>query len=135
MIDVPTAVMIPIVAAMLADGRVEPEELLQIESVCASSPIYERNSSAENDYIISRAGKLIQDHGLDGACQRACQCLSPALRETAFVHAVRVIFSDGYVGQLEREVIDKMISWLEMDRERARMMVDVVSVMQHTAIA
>ena len=134
-LDIPTAVMIPIVAAMLADGRVDDQELLQIASACSSSPIFDRNSSAENDFLVARAMKLIEDHGLGGACARARQFLSPALRETAFAQAVRVIFSDGHVGMLEREVVEEMINWLEIDRDRARMMVEVVSVLQHPPTA
>lgn len=130
-LDAPAAVMIPLVAAMLADGRVDPDELAEIQAICAASPIFERNSRFENDYLVSYASKVIADVGVAEACRRSKQVLSPNLRETAFVHAVRVIFSDGHVGSLEREVIDGMTEWLEIDPQRARMMVEVVSVMCH----
>lgn len=134
-LDTPSAVMVPIVAAMLADGRVEEAELEQIEALCRASPIFERNSPAENDFLISRAMRAIEDHGLKAACEHARAYLSPALRETAFVHGVRVIFSDGYVGRLEKEVLEQMIEWLEIDESRARMMIEVVSIMQHPETA
>ena len=130
-LDIPTAVMLPLVAAMLADGRVEDDELAEIHSICAASPIFERNSRFENEYLIGHAIKLIEDLGVADACKRARAMLSANLRETAFVHAVRVIFSDGHVGGLEREVIERMTEWLEIDSERARMMVEVVSIMRH----
>jgi tellurite resistance protein len=130
-LDVQTAVMIPIVAAMLADGRVEEEEILQIEAICATSPIFERNSAAENERIIMHATRMIEDHSPRQMCERATAMLSPALCETAFVYAVKVIFSDGYVGQVERDVVESLIDWLGIDPDRARTMIDVVSVMQH----
>lgn len=129
--DTHTAVMAPIVAAMLADGRVEQGELRQIRSICASSPIFARNSEAENEFLVSRCVQIIEDVGLAEACSKAAAALSPALRETAFVHALRVVFSDGYVGPLEREVTEQMMDWLRIDHDRARVMTDIVSVMQH----
>lgn len=134
-LDLETATMIPLVAAMLADGNIEEAELLQIHSICASSPILERNSRRENEYLIGHAMQIIEDVGVAEACIRAASALSPALRETAFVHAVRVVFADGYVGQLEREIVDRMIDWFKIVPERAQMMVEVVSIMQHPATA
>jgi len=134
-IDVATAVMIPLVAAMLADGYVLEEELLQIHSICTTSPIFERNSQAENEYLISYATKIIEDEGMANACALSARVLTPALRETAFVQAARVIYSDGYVARLEQEVLDQMTDWLGIDHERAHMMVEVVSIMQHPATA
>lgn len=134
-LDTPTAVMIPIVGAMLADGHVEEEELFEIEAICAFSPIFDRNSIFENELLIVRATRLIEDHGLEEMCRRAAAMLSSGLRETAFVHAVKVIFSDGHVGTLERQIIDDMMGWLEIDPERARLMIEVVSIMQHPATA
>ncbi|MEQ9661725.1 MAG: tellurite resistance TerB family protein [Parasphingopyxis sp.] len=134
-LDTQIAVMLPIVAAMVADGMVEDEELAQIHAVCDFSPIYERNSLTQNEMLVGRAIRIIDDLGLENACRAAREQLSRALCETAFVHAVRVIFCDGYVGQLEREVVEQMIGWLEIDRDRARMMTEVVSIMQHSASA
>ncbi|WP_298747678.1 tellurite resistance TerB family protein [uncultured Brevundimonas sp.] len=120
-----------IVAAMLADGRVEEEEVLQIEAICATSPIFDRNSSSENERLITQTTRMIEDQGIEKSCRAAAAILSPALRETAFVYAAKMIFSDGYVGKAERDVIDSLIQWLEIQPDRARTLVDVVSVMQH----
>jgi len=134
-LDVQTAVMIPIVAAMLADGRVEEEEVLQIETICATSPIFDRNSIAENERLIVSVTRMIQDQGIEKACRSAAAMLTPALKETAFIYAVRMIFSDGYIGELEREVIDSLLSVLEIAEERGRILIEVVSVMQHPVTA
>lgn len=134
-LNVPIAVMIPIIAAMLADGWTAPEELQEIHAICGSSPIFHRNSRAENEHLIARATRILEDEGLESALRRVVSVLSPALRETAFVHAVRVIFSDGHVGRLETQVIDQMIDRLQIDRERARMLIEAVSIMQHPETA
>jgi len=134
-LTVEAAAMIPMVAAMLADGRVEDEEFAQIEHICAFSPLWDRNSQTENAAAIVRTIKLIEDHGIPATCQRAAALLSEPLRETAFAFAVRVVFSDGYVGQLERDVVEQMIPWLGLSPDRARMIIEVVSIMNHPATA
>lgn len=134
-LDTPAAVMVPIVAAMVADGRIDDDELEYIHFICGSTPIFERNSKADNEYLINRSMRLIEDHGIEGMCRKAANLLSPALKETAFVHAASVVFSDGHLGRLEKETIENMIAWLEINPERARMFVEAVSVMRHPATA
>lgn len=134
-LDVPRAVMIPIAAAMLADGRVEDEEIVQIEAICATSPLFDRNSPLENERMVLEATRRVEDRGMEAACKEAASLLTPALRETAFAYAVKVIFADGYVGELEQEAVQQLVDWLEIDAARARMFVEVVSVLQHPASA
>jgi len=134
-LDLSTAVMLPIVGAMLADGIVEEEELFQIDAVCAFSPIFERNTSYENELLILRATKLVEDHGLATMCERAAALLSPALRETAFAYAVKVIFSDGRYGEVEQAVIRDIRKALDVSEARAAMVIDVISVMRRGADA
>jgi len=134
-LDLPMAVMIPIVSAMLADGVVEEEELFQIDAVCAFSPIFERNTSYENELLILRATRLIEDHGFAKMCEHAAAVLSPALRETTFAYAVKVIFSDGRYGEVEQAVLRDIRDALRIAPERAEVIIDVIAVMRRTAEA
>jgi uncharacterized tellurite resistance protein B-like protein len=129
--DVPTAVMTPIVAAMLADGRVDESEVLHVETICATSPVFERNSSLQNERLILHVTRMIEDKGAEAMCRKAANTLSAALRETAFMYSVRVVFSDGYVGDTEQAVVANLADWLSISDERANIMVDVAAVMQH----
>ena len=129
--DIPTAVMTPIVAAMLADGRVDEAEVLHVEMVCATSPIFERNSAVQNERLILHVTRMVENRGPETLCRQAAVMLSPALRETAFIYALRVIFSDGYVGQSERDVVENLTSWLELPAERAALLIEAASVMQN----
>lgn len=130
-LDAPTGVMIPIVAVMLADGAIDDEEVRQIRSICAWSPIYLANSMDRDTEIIMRAIRIVEDHGAEAACHKAREALSPGLRETAFVSAVRIVFSDGHVGAAEQRMIENLAQWLQIDSARARMMIETVSIMQH----
>lgn len=134
-LDVSTAVMVPIVAAALADGSIEDSEINQVRSICAQSPIYARNTRDQDTDIIVRAVKLVESEGREIMCRRAAEVLSPALRDTAFVFAVRMVFADGHVGSAEEILIDELTEWLSIESARARSFVETVAIMQHTADA
>ncbi|MFN3858797.1 MAG: tellurite resistance TerB family protein [Caulobacter sp.] len=134
-LDTSTAVMVPMVAAMLADGDIADEELRQIRSICVWSPLYASNSSERDTEIIRRAMRLVQDLGADVICERVRATLSPALRETAFIFAVRLVFSDAHLGAAEQALIEKLVTWLGLAEDRARLLIEAVSIMQHTADA
>lgn len=133
--DTPSAVMTMMVAAMMSDGRIEDDELLQIEAICLTSPLFERNSRTDNRRLIMGAARLVEDHGTEKACRLAGDALTPALRETAFTGAAQVIFSDGYIDALEREIMSAMADWLGIEAGRARALVELASVMQHPETA
>lgn len=132
-LDVSTAVMAPVVCAMLADGNVDDDEIRQIRSLWVWSPIYARNSAEQDEEIILRALHFVDENGAEAVCRRAATVLSPGLRETAFIFATRVVFADGFIGAKEQEAISAIAGWLEIDERRARTMVEFVSIMQHTA--
>jgi len=127
--------MVPMVAGMLADGSIDEAEVRQIRSICVWSPIYASNSTERDTEIILRAIRLVEDQGPEAMCGKARETLSPALRETAFVFAIRLLFSDGHVGHKEQQTAEKLVRWLGLSDDRARMLVEAVSIMQHTADA
>ena len=131
-LDISTAVMVPIVSAMLADGVIDDEEVMQIRSLCAWSPIYARNSREQDTDIILRAIRLVEDRGIEEMCRNAAGVLSPGLRETAFIFATRMVFADGHVGAKEQQMLEALTGWLGIAQDRARMLVEAVSIMQHT---
>lgn len=129
--DAPTALMTPIVAAMLADGRVDESEVLHVETICMTSPVFERNSNVQNERLILHVTRMIEDKGAEAMCRKAAQILSPPLRETAFMYAVRVVLSDGYIGEAEQSLLESLAVWLLIGEDRASTMIDVASIMQN----
>jgi uncharacterized membrane protein YebE (DUF533 family) len=134
-LDVGSAVMIPMVAGMLADGSIDDDEVRQIRSICVWSPIYAKNTMERDTDIIMKSIRLVQDLGAEVACNKARDFLSPALRETAFISAVRLVFSDGHVGHKEQHTVEQLVGWLGLDQARARMLVEAVAIMQNPATA
>lgn len=130
-LDVPTAVMVPTVAAMLADGQIDDDELVQIRSIFVLSPIFASNSRERDTEIILKAVRLIEDDGPKAMCERAKAVLSPELRETSLAFAIMMVMSDGHIGHKEEQLIDDLVSWLEIDGNRAEMIAEVCAIMRH----
>lgn len=131
--DLQTAVMVPIVVMAFVDGELADEEFLQIQSICAWSPIFSSNSQDKDHEVAMAAIRVVTDMGDEAACRKAKESMQVPLRETAFAFATRVAFVDGLLAQKEREALEKMIEWLSIAPERAKMIVDTVSIMQHPA--
>lgn len=131
-LDLSTAVMVPVVCAMMADGEIDDSEVAQIRSLCAWSPIYARNSADRDTEIILRAIRLVQSEGAEQMCRKASSVLSDGLKETAFIFATRIVFADGHVGTKEQQLVESLAVWLGVQEQRARMLVEAVSIMQHT---
>ena len=134
-LDVRTAMMIPTVSAMLADGMVDDEEISQILAICMQSPIYLDSSSDEDLETVLLAVRLVINHGDREMCQRACERLSPALRETAFAFAVAIVCSDRLIEQKEEMLIERLVTWLALDSGRAKSIVSVVPILQRAVDA
>lgn len=119
-LDIPTAAMIPCVAAIFADGSADDDEIHQLRSICIHSPIYSHNSKEQDEAIIIRASRLVNDGDNETVCRLAAETLGPRLSETAFCFAVRLVFSDGHVGAKETALLENMVGWLGIDEEVAK---------------
>jgi len=126
------ALMTIIVAAVKADGIVQREEVLRIQSICALSPIFARNSSEEDLTVIRFADNITSQLG-DKAVLEAAQALSPELRETAFAFATDMIAADGIVGADEEAFLTSLMHKLELPEDRGRWIVWVTMVRNRAA--
>lgn len=127
-LDAQKAVMTVMVAAVKADGNIEDDEVAQIRSLCAWSPIFARNSKEQDTALIVFADNFTADEGLEGAVRKAGEALSTALRETAFCFATKIAFADGYLGEKEKAFLSQLVSWLKIEEDRARQIVEVVAI-------
>lgn len=128
-LDEQKAVMIVIVSAVKADGRISDVEVAQIRSICAWSPIFARNSQEQDSYLIQFADNFTDEHGVEGAVQRAAARIPSPLRETAFSFATRISFADGNVGDSEQRFLASLMQWLALDQSTARKIIEVVAIM------
>ena len=132
-LDVPVAIMIPMVSMMWADKTCHLAELDCIHAICTSSPIFLRPSRSHIDGWIAEAEKFIREYcGNDEtACRRANEVLTKPLRETAYAFAVKVLFADEKVTETEKLRANQLADWLQVDHSLASDIVKVISILRH----
>lgn len=125
--DEQKAIMTIVVAALLADGEADDDEVARLRSMCARSPIFSSNSREQDDLLIDFAIKMIKQHQNE-AVIKAGSALKPLLRETAFAFAVEIVLADGVVGNQEEVFISKLASDLGVEEGLAGAIVAVTEI-------
>ncbi len=131
-LDVPVAVMVPMVSMMMADEHQHDAELECIYTICTASPIFLNPSRRHISGWMGDAQKFIRDEGGDEkACRAAKNALSVPLRETAFAFAVKVLFADEKVKPAERSRAEQLATWLDIESEVGNKIISVISILRH----
>ncbi|WP_176473940.1 tellurite resistance TerB family protein [Actibacterium ureilyticum] len=127
------AVITPAVLAMVADGSVDDAELIQIQNMCAFSPIFLAIGADQTKKAIHEALDELKTKGAAAAIDASAQALSPKLRETALCFAIRVTLADGVLDEGEKTAIIGTAQRLDVPPEVFQKIFDVVVMMQRHA--
>jgi uncharacterized tellurite resistance protein B-like protein len=130
-LDVPSAVMLPMVAMMWADDEKHQAESRLIHVICDLSPIFANYTRPQIDDLVDRSEAIFHDKKAEAACRLAAGALSYPLRQTAYAFAVQVLFADEKVVGAEQERASKLAEWLELEPQLARDIVKVISILRH----
>lgn len=132
-LDVPVAVMVPMVVMMWADQKRHEAETELIHAICSTSPIFLKPTHRQVDDWISAAEKVINDSGSseEKACRRVKETLTKPLRQTAFAFAIQILFADEKVTEEEKGEADRIADWLDIDRTLAGEVTKVISILRH----
>jgi len=133
-LDVPVAVILPMVIMMRADTKSDPSEIQLIHMICQTSPIFMKPSRERVSAWIREAEKTIDDnHGGNpqAACREAKSRLSAGLCETAFGFALLVSYADENIDAKERSMADNLVDWLGVEKEKAKRIHEVVDILRH----
>jgi hypothetical protein len=136
--DVPLAVLVIMAAMMWADNRKDDAEIAQMNASHRLSPIFA--SMTEPQFLRMREEAEALVHRLDheppkfsdqeAVCRKAAASLSKDLRETAFGFALMVLFADQRIAPEEAEAAELLEKWLEIDRNVALKIIDVVIILK-----
>lgn len=124
------AVISPAVLAMVADGSVDEGELIQIQNMCAFSPIFHAIGAPETKRAIGEALDDLKTKGAAAVIDESAKTLSPKLRETALCFAIRVTLADGVLDEDEKTAIIGTAQRLSVPPEVFQKIFDVVVMMQ-----
>ena len=115
----------------ISDGDLADKEINAIRSMCVWNPIFAKNSADRDTEIMRDSVDWVVDEGIDKALEAVVGVLSPALRETSFIFAARVAFAEGNLSTDEMEQLELLMRKLDIDPDRARFLIEAVSVMNH----
>ncbi|MEO1456316.1 MAG: tellurite resistance TerB family protein [Pseudomonadota bacterium] len=131
--DIPRAVMTPAVAAIMADGEMQQEEVTQLSNLCAFSPVFAHIEPKRLADMVRELIAEIMDTGGDTVLREASLKLSPELRETAFCFVVRVVMADGTVEAREKDALSRIADILQLEAGAVADIYRVIAMLQRPA--
>ncbi len=127
-------------AASLADGEVSTEEELEIEALSMRThtlnPLYREMPSQLQSNLRGELHRRLsgsehdEPNGFDNTLRRACAGLAQRadVRESAYAHALDIVYADREMKPEERVFIDTLGTLLEIDPVKGRMIQDVMEI-------
>ncbi|MEM9975421.1 MAG: tellurite resistance TerB family protein [Pseudomonadota bacterium] len=129
------AVITPSVFMIHADGKVQRSEADQLHNLCAFSPIFQELGAPGTKKAVDSVIMDIAAHGPQAVLSGAISQLSPLLRETALMFAMRIALADGELAEVERAVLLRMASEMGISPDNTAAMLEVVLILQRPASA
>lgn len=124
------AALMPAVLTMIADGDIDDAEIFQLQNLCAFSPIF---TPVGPEKVAALIKELIDDLGKQGIApliQSSKALLSPPLRETAVLFAMRIALADGRIDAAEEKSLLALGQNFEIPEAQFMKMFEVVSILQ-----
>jgi uncharacterized membrane protein YebE (DUF533 family) len=117
-----------LIASARSDGSVSPHEANQIEHVVDAMKLFRGSSHETRQGVFTKAADRIREHGIEDAVRLAAATIPKELGPTAFAVAVDLMLSDRRLTANEQHFIDELREFLNVDREMASKIVDVLTI-------
>ena len=115
-----------LLGASACDGHIADEEVQSLMTILGRMNLYSRLSGQNFGNMMDRLMGTLKKGGPERLLEKALPAVPPELRETVFVNACDIVLADGVVDDDEKEFIDKLMSQLEIDDDRAKTIVKVM---------
>lgn len=117
-----------LIAGARSDESVSPHEANQIEHVAAAMKLFRGSNYETRLGTFTTAAERIKQQGIEDVIRTAAAAIPTELRATAFALAVDLMLSDGQLTTNERQFAEELRVLLNVDREMAAKVVDVLTV-------
>jgi tellurite resistance protein len=117
-----------LIASARADRSVSAHEANRIEHVAAAMKLFRGQSHESLQKVFATAAERINEHGIPSVVQAAAAIIPKELRATTFAVAIDLMLSDGQLSPTEEGVADELRTLLNVERDRAAKIVDVLLV-------
>ena len=113
------------------DGHISGDEVQVLMMKLSRMKLYQRISESRFNNMMDRLMGVLKRGGPEKLLEKAFPAVPPELRETAFANACDIVLVDGIVEDDEKEFIDNLMIKFEMDRKRAKTIVQVMVYKNH----
>ena len=117
-----------LVCACRCDGHMADCELQSLVTCMLRMKLYNGLDGKSCGALIDKTNQRYDEKGIDAFLQSCISVLPSELANSAFANACNVVLSDGVVGQLEKEFIDKLAGMLSLEPSRAKKIAEFIIV-------
>ena len=115
-----------LLGAGCCDGRVSEKEVQGLFTITERMKLFENVSPHKWNGMMAVLVKAIERDGVTRLVDRCAAVLPDSLRDCAFANACDIVLADGVVETEERAFLDGLRRALDLDRDTARTIVDVM---------
>ncbi len=129
------AILAPSIMTIISDGSVDSAELAQLGNLCAFSPIFQPLGDARIVALIEAVTADMQARGANAVMAEAVPRLTPALRETAMIFAMRMAMADRPLADVEKQLLMTLSRHMQIPDQVTDTIFSVVVMLQRPATA
>ncbi len=115
-----------LLGASACDGHIADEEVQSLITCLRRMKMYQYVPPHKFNSMMDRLLGILKRGGTGKLLDMSVPSVPPELRETVFANACDIVLADGIVEPDEKDFIDDLLIKLEIDRDRAK---DIVQVM------
>jgi len=115
-----------LLAASACDGHIADEEVQSLITTLIRMKMYQHVPPQRFSSMMDRLLGVLKRGGPEKLIEMSVPVVPPELRETAFANCCDVVLADGIVEPDEKEFIDNLMIKMELDRTRAKTIVQVM---------
>ncbi len=108
-----------LLGASACDGHITEDEVQGLILTLVRMKLYQRFTDKQYNQMLGRLHGIFKKKGVDGLIDASVEGLPAELRETVFANACDIVLADGIVEPDEREFIEKLCAKLNIGREIA----------------
>lgn len=115
-----------LLAASACDGHIADEEVQSLITTLIRMKMYQNVPPHKFNSMMDRLLGVLKRGGPEQLIKTALPAVPPELRETVFANSCDIVLADGIVEDDEKAFIDDLMIKLELDRTRAKTIVQVM---------
>jgi uncharacterized tellurite resistance protein B-like protein len=130
-LPVPDAIAAILVASVAADGNLDTEEAVRMNSILSTTRVLRQAGDGSMPELAQRAIGLLTDYGLPAVLTACAKAIPADLRPMTFALATDLVLANGRIGDREKTFIDELQAVLDIDDATALKIVDVLLIKNH----